>query len=172
MKKKIAFIIPFIFVALASSVLTIFVLQQKGLVRYGELQELGWQFLSFPDMGSSQFGDDRVLSAEDPYFVASQETAPTEVRVEITKEGITPKEFHVKQGKKVTLAAHGGNACQFFHTGEREGLISAMILMPSSEPDVFTTSFAAPPAGTYIFSCKVPGLVQEDMKGVMIVEEE
>jgi len=158
MKKEISFFIIILLVAIVSSGLTIFVLQQK---------QKG-QFLPFPALDSREFSPDGIIS-ESPDFVAPEENAATAVRVEITQEAITPKEFRVKQGEKVTLAAHGGDACQFLRAKEK-WLISIITLMPSSEPNVFTTSFAAPPAGLYAFSCNVPGHSERNIKGTMIVE--
>ncbi len=99
-------------------------------------------------------------------IVAADKVPAQAIKIDMTADGFSPKEFRLKAGAEVTLALNSADGNTHVFIFPNDSLIGLMTMVQSGETK--TVTFNAPPAGSYLFRDDIPAFRANT--GTMIVE--
>lgn len=98
--------------------------------------------------------------------VAADKVPAKAIKIDMTADGFSPKEFRIKAGAEVTLALSSSDGNTHVFIFPNDSLIGLMTMVQSGETK--TVTFNAPPVGSYLFRDDIPAFRANT--GTMIVE--
>ena len=99
-------------------------------------------------------------------IVAADKVPAQAIKIDMTADGFSPKEFRLKAGAEVTLALNSADGNTHVFIFPNDSLIGLMTMVQSGETK--TVTFNAPKAGSYLFRDDIPAFRANT--GTMIVE--